>query len=49
MLTLWFIALALIFVQQRGTSSMKAHQIVSFLLKFRGLKSDSFSGKMRLY
>lgn len=28
---------------------MKAHRIVSLLLKCRGVTSDSFCGKMRLY
>lgn len=46
MLTLGFLVLALIFVKQRGTSWIKAHQLVSILLKFRSVNSDSFFGKI---
>lgn len=48
-LTLRFIASALIFVQQRWTPWMKDHQFCSLLLNFCGVNSDSFSGQMRLY
>lgn len=43
-LTLGSTAPVLKTVQQRETLWMKAHQIVSLLLKFRGVKLDSFSG-----
>lgn len=49
MLTLGFIAPALILVHQQETSWIKAHEIVSLWFKFHGVKSDLFSGKMHLY
>ena len=49
MLTFDTMAPALYLVQQCWTSRMKAHQLFSFQLKTRGAKSDSFSGKWRLF
>lgn len=48
-LALRFIVLALVFVQQPRTPRMKGYQNVSLLLKFRVVKSVSFSGKMHMY
>lgn len=45
MLTLGFKAPTLIFVQQRVTPWIKAHQMASLMLEFCCVKSNSFSGK----
>lgn len=47
--TVGFISPALIFVQQRKIIWMNVHQIGFFLLKFRSVISDSFSGIIGLY